>query len=442
MTRHCLWTEQSCMKQSYYNYIISDNEYTYWYNGLTNKFFRLSYGLSRKVQSMMDDYPDGSSLPDVLREHLINSGFLIDDGFDELTEIRRRHRENVESRNYSIVLMPTLDCNYRCWYCIQDHLTGSKMSLSTLEKLKRHIDYMIKKENIESLYIDWFGGEPLMYFNEIVEPVTVYALQQCHKAGIPFGVSATTNGFYLDSETVVRCGNLGFRQFQITLDGNKENHDKVKYNSSCVSTFDHVLSNIDRVIDFIPDVNMILRINYTHDNISKDIVAQVNRHIKISNRKAVLISPHKVWQESVDKSFETVMAGILEEFSKSGYRIQSWNPSQGFIPCYTNRKYYNAINYNGNVMKCTACDDLHKPDGPGRLPEDGSVEWKDDTAVRYTEPTFENPKCLACKELPVCMGLCPREHVMGRDYCKHTVSDTTLQTSLINHLRNVYKTTS
>lgn len=49
----------------------------------------------------------------------------------------------------------------------------------------------------------------------------------------------------------------------------------------------------------------------------------------------------------------------MDLFEAAGYRVNRLDIIWDFVPCYANRKYYNAINYNGDVLKCTACNDLY-----------------------------------------------------------------------------------
>lgn len=53
-----------------------------------------------------------------------------------------------------------------------------------------------------------------------------------------------------------------------------------------------------------------------------------------------------------------------------------------FTSCYVNKKYYNAINYNGNVVKCTACNDIHKDKTKGNLLSNGHIVWDDSFDVK------------------------------------------------------------
>ena len=226
---------------------------------------------------------------------------------------------------------------------------------------------MIDKEKIESLHLEWFGGEPFLYFKDVVTPISEYAIQKCSEANISFINSSTTNGYFLSEDVIKKCGELKFRHFQITLDGNKQSHDKVKFQNGCESTFSHVLNNINRLITLNRDVIMFLRINYTHRNVSEEIVTEINQYIEEKNRSNIMITPRKVWQEEIDPDFHDSLTRILDRFKSAGYGVEYWNPIVDFIPCYTNKKYYNAINYNGHIVKCTACDDLYDPSPKGIL---------------------------------------------------------------------------
>ena len=319
------------MKVSKYNYFVYDEGFSYWFNGVSRNFFRLSRGLGMKMETLMSDLDNLRDTSSTFYDKLSQGGFIINDDVDELDLLKHKAKEIVNSKDYFLVIIPTLNCNFKCWYCIQNHIP-SVMSLQTLDNIKRHIDYMVEKKGITSLHIDWFGGEPFMYLEQVVIPISRYAIDKCHQAGIPFVNGATTNGYYLGEETLNILKELHFSQFQITLDGDKSFHDKVKYQEGCVSAFDHVLTNINRIINNDDKVLLYLRINYTHSTLTSKIVEQVNRFISKENRGNIVITPKKVWQEAVDKKFAKTLKTILDLFSESGYNVSRISlPS--FTPC-------------------------------------------------------------------------------------------------------------
>lgn len=424
------------MKVSKYNYILYDEGFSYWFNGITRNFFRLSCGLGKKMEFLLSDLDLLQKTSSSFFDKLCQNGFLIADEENELAILKQKAQNNINSKDYFLIVIPTLNCNFKCWYCIQNHIP-STMSLQTLDSIKRHIDYMIEKKGITSLHLEWFGGEPLMYFKQVIIPISRYAIDRCHQACIPLVNSATTNGYYLDEKILDVLKELHFSQFQITLDGDKTFHDKVKYQKGCVSTFDHVLTNINKIINNDDKILIYLRINYTHSTLSSAILEQVNNIIDKENRKNIVVIPKKVWQENVDKNFEDTLNSITSSFSESGYRVSNFSlPS--FIPCYASKAYYSAINFNGNVVKCTACNDLYDEVPKGKLNLDGTITWSDHFDEKYQTLTYEKSNCIRCKYLPICMGPCPRNYILGMTDCKYKSEDVEIEHSLLGYLKQQF----
>lgn len=109
-----------------------------------------------------------------------------------------------------------------------------------------------------------------------------------------------------------------------------------------------------------------------------------------------------------------------------------------FVPCYANRKYYNAINYSGDVLKCTACDDLYDKEPHGKIGADGSIIWDKNFIAKYEAKSFENPSCLSCRYLPICMGICPRDY-RKVSYCKLNGLDMKIEDAIVNYIEATSK---
>ena len=428
------------MKASYYNTIIRDNGLSYWFNALSFSHFILDTKLSEKIEGLLDTPEEIKDNAPLFYDRLVDYGFLIPDDLDELALIRERNEKAINWKLYKLTIIPTLNCNYKCWYCIQDHIP-SIMSDETMAKIKRHIAYMIDVEGIEGLHIEWFGGEPFMFYDRIMKPLSLYAKKLCAEKGIPFTNGSTTNGYFINEKVAGELDDLCLHHFQITLDGNREFHDKVKFQNGCESTFDYVLGNIDRMMRNSDRIQLTLRINYTHDNLSNDIVGEVSLRLSPEIRKRITILPRKVWQKEVDRSYVNELYRILDLFEEMGFRVERWSPIRNYIPCYASRKYYNSINYNGHLLKCTASDDMYREEPMGYLEEDGSIHWNGDFGTAYQCKSFENERCLACRRLPVCMGQCPRNHLAGITDCCYDLTDETFEAALLDYLRHEHKVT-
>jgi len=426
------------MKASKYNYILNKNNLSYWYNGIEHTFFRLPIDLGEKIKELITTPAILLSLNEAFYNKLKSNGFIIEDNIDELNIIRAKYEEEINKKDYFLIVLPTLNCNFKCWYCIQNHIP-SIMSANTIDKVKAHIDYMINTKHIKSLHLEWFGGEPFMFFQKVIKPISQYAIEQCTKANLSFYNSATTNGYYLMPAVLEDLVLLQFKKFHITLDGPQKIHDRVKFQQGCPSAFQRTLQNIENILNISIDIIVWLRINYTQESLDDVIVEQINGIISPVNRSRVIINPKKVWQERVNKSIFKETSSLLNKFEKSGYKVVRLDVINNFVPCYASRKYYNAINYNGDVVKCTANDDLYAKDAPGHLNGDGSIAWRKDFKVKFCKKRFENDICLNCNYLPICMGMCPRDYNKEEFYCKMDNSDINIKNALINYIDSEYE---
>lgn len=376
---------------------------------------------------------DYTLLPEVFQEKLCHAGMIVEDDYDELETIRDLHRKASNSSCYTLQILPTLNCNYKCWYCIQDHVP-SMMTEKVMDKIITHLKKQLEREDVTELRIEWFGGEPLMFVPQIVLPLSERILKICTEANKPFSQGVTSNAYYLTSDVSKELGKYNFNHFQITLDGNRENHDKTKFQKGCDSAFDRALSNIVSMLNNIPEMHVTLRINYTYDSMDERIVRKVCDRIPSEMRNRIHIFPRKVWQEEPDKEKRTGYEEIWELFEKEGFFVKREALILNFHSCYTNNRNFLTVNHNGTVVKCTACNDMYTKEGLGNMDDDGEITWNDSCGTAYDLPTFEKERCLACKYLPICMGLCPRDHVRGLSYCKLEASDMSFEYEMLAYI--------
>lgn len=221
--------------------------------------------LVKNVLSNVDIY--SNQIPQFCRS-IKDQGFVVEDELDELEIISRKFQENIDKKAYKLVLLPTLECNFRCWYCVQDHdhISGC-MNQDVQDRICRHIDFMITKKHIESLNIDWFGGEPFKYFNEVMIPISNYAKEICRKHNIPFISTTTTNGYLISPEIIDKAKDLNFKVFHITLDGDRNYHNNIRQ-AKGESSFDVILDNINNLCFSIANVEILMRVNYDDHNLN------------------------------------------------------------------------------------------------------------------------------------------------------------------------------
>ena len=214
------------LKFSLYNNKILFDNHTVLYNSFTGKSVLIkNYTISTWDDLNIIIYDKDNTL----KNNLIESGILINEEINEVEELEKRVLEGINGNGeYTLHINPTLDCNFRCWYCYENHLVGSQMNDDILSRVKEYISKIIRRDDITQLSLGYFGGEPLLYFDKVAKRIILHAAEECRKYNKTLYVSFTSNGYALNDEIInflseYDCG------FQITLDGGKNDHDSTRF---------------------------------------------------------------------------------------------------------------------------------------------------------------------------------------------------------------------
>lgn len=418
------------MKESIYNYYFSLNdEKAVIFNGRTKRFFYVSERNFKEFKEIItnpDTYFDYYK-PFIFR--MINEGFVIDDRQSEISLVKTEYDDIINPNSWMLLILPTYQCNMRCWYCLQKH-QEIKMDKDIIARIEKHIDKYIRQNNIKHLYISWFGGEPLLEYDTIKE-ISSFAKSLCKKRNIGYTSGITTNGTLFDSNIIMEFRELGIYNYQITIDGVREQHNKVKRLPDG-SAFDQTIENIKKIAGIMPEASIVLRINYTDKSSPEEIMKEINSLIPIQLRNFITITPRKVWQ--VDASM--IPQKTIRKFRDIGKNdMYHYNGcTQGI--CYVSYKHFETIYPNGSVGKCDN-DDMF--DAKGELTSDGNVKWND--AYPFTRISLfnDNIVCNNCKHLPICWGPCPRkmdEMLIneGKITCIHTDPEQTMKEYILDYI--------
>ena len=387
------------------------------YNSLVNDFILMtnelydlySKTLSEDISKLAIIHPD-------FWEILISKHFIVSNEIDELQQTKEL--VNSFDRNqetYHLIINPTLNCNFKCWYCYETHINGSKMDNSTIEKIKMHIIKKLNCENIKQFTISWFGGEPLLYYHQVIYPILKFTNENIAKRNIHFNSNFTSNGYLINDKIVKEFSKLGINGFQITLDGHSESHNKVRYAGNKRGTYDKIVSNIIKCLK--NKIYVTCRINIskeTFNNIEK-IIDDFSILTSIEN-EYLEFSFNQVWQEKED--LHEKILEIIELFNNHNFATQ-YNRYRDTLrnSCYADKENHATINFNGDVFKCTARD-FNPENREGFLNKDGSIEWNQKYYTRM-DAKFKNSPCLNCNILPICNGSCSQKALENKDieYC-------------------------
>jgi uncharacterized protein len=286
------------------------------------------------------------------------------------------------------------------------------MDKSVKDSIIKHINYMVETENINSIELDWFGGEPLLGFEDTIYPLSKKIKEIALKNKLQFVHVITTNGYLATKEMIEKFKTIDLSHFQITLDGVKNIHNKVKKSSSNDS-YQVTVNNINEICNILEKPEIQLRINYTKQNLKN--ITEIIKDFPEKNRKFIKVLFQQVWQLE-NKNKPQNVEPILNKFKESGFRIEYNRINKKPTACYADKFYQAVINYDGSVFKCTARDFNDHKFSDGKLNSEGIIEWKEQKLLsRFNNSTFENKYCIRCKFLPVCFGPCSQKMLELKD---------------------------
>lgn len=129
---------------------------------------------------------------------LKNSHLIIDDEIDEYKLLVEEYKRVEYSGIYYLTILPSLDCNVRCWYCFEKHIKGSHLTLQQQERIFKYAKQVLDRNDINTLFITLFGGEPLLYFKEEVYPLLLRIKEYAESIDKYITLSVTTNALCID----------------------------------------------------------------------------------------------------------------------------------------------------------------------------------------------------------------------------------------------------
>lgn len=402
------------MKKSNYNIIVKHPGYVICYNSFTNTLLCTSENIYRAFEEL--EAKEFEKQYSKQYSAFLQNGFYIDDERNELDEIRLRHKQETFGHNkkFRLMVFPTQDCNLKCWYCYENHKPNTKMGHEVMENVVKYATNVITKGNIDSFVLSFFGGEPLLFFDEIAYPLSYRIKKMCDNLSIKYATFFVTNG------TLVTKENIGLFQeinsvFQITLDGCRDKHNKVRIQKKeNLPTYDKIIESLylisENVETIVDDQIVTLRINY--DNQTLKNIGELVNDIKGLDRRKFLIHFERVWQtqdSSEDEEQKLLLLNAVRLFIQNGFNVYIGNFKNRNVSCPAENHNFAIINYDGLVYKCNGRT-LNPDSAEGKLLVNGEIEWNQTAlARRLGRTTFENPMCVKCKMLPVCMGPCSQK---------------------------------
>ncbi|MCL2651544.1 MAG: radical SAM protein [Candidatus Azobacteroides sp.] len=394
---------------SKYNIFKREKEKTIGVNLFDTRLFAISNQDYKRILENKDCLTKLKENDPVLFDTMYKLGVIETDNTDIPAILLLRNRTAVFSdKNHRLIILPTLNCNFSCWYCYETH-TKMMMLSDTVCNIIEYIKTLIYERRISSLHLDWFGGEPLLGFDKIIKPIAVEAKKMCEDKEVNFWMTMTTNGFLIKESMIPFFKEHNLNVFQITLDGNEEQHNKVRYyGKQKKGSYATIVNNIGLLAK--NNIEVQLRINYTKDML--DTISDIIPFFSQNIRKNILLALAQVWQDRKNNAVNGDIWLLEKEkeiynlFEKAGFSVS--HPKIGLgksYSCYADSMTTAVINYDGRVFKCTT-PDFENEQEDGILTEKG-ISWDENRiAHRLAKATFDKKICFKCLYLPVCSGGC------------------------------------
>ncbi len=402
--------------------------------------------VSSDVAALLDRVTAGAA-PETADEHratalLEEHGFLVDSRDAERAALDRYLGEvKRDTTELHITILTTLQCNFACDYCFQgDHgdynERAEKMSLETASRVAAWIERELDRVRPERLVVTFFGGEPLLNL-----PVMYALAERLHGAAAARDVrplmNIITNGLLLTPDVVDRMLPFGLNGVKITLDGDRDVHNRMRPLRGGQGTFDRIIANIRQVagkcriavggnfdessVDSFPALLEFLKSQDFADRLSKVFFKPIVRTEPVSAKGIIPLTPVSAQVAAKDAFKGTCMTSVG---SGAGKACDSCNvlddkmtelraatrrlgfPTHDGVhngPCHVHKSHAHTIGPDGSLYAC--------PGFTGQLAmstghiDDRRDSWRESSLERFNR-LHPWKECGDCAFIPVCAGGC------------------------------------
>lgn len=416
------------------------------------------------VWRQMEDFSSESTLPEQSVQFLEKRGYLTnrsrEEEFQYVARFAHMLHEAQTKLHKTFGFIVSYDCNFRCPYCFENAISnhGKQWSKSvfTKEMVDKAYAAMEKIEPRKELHyknIFLYGGEPLLRENKkIVE----YIVLKGHQLGYKFKV--ISNGYDIDYFEEILSPDY-FTFVQITLDGNKENHNCRRFHYQEGDTFDKIISNIGVLLRKGIDVSV--RVNTDKNNfLDLDLLNELFERIGFAS------NPHfKIYSSIIRKYKENEDTdGCIDYMSIDTFNKQHQETYNDEIIHQDFAIYRRYLSYLKNKSRChlysAGCASqygcyLFDPYGDiftcletvgikeqiigHYLKED--LEWTEMRKHWFNRNVGNAPNCKICKFALLCGGGCLARAVHTKDgfLSSHCFKFRTVYPLSVNRAYSAYK---
>ena len=402
------------MRQSRFNLLVDKTDrHVLLFNSFSRGFVELEKEIYQKLEN------DSLDTDDQVTRELKKGFFLLDDDVDELKVLDARNRiERYKSFRLGLIILPTLNCNFRCDYCFEE----KKKIFMTPEIEDAVVKFVEgRAREIKQLKVSWFGGEPLLA-TKIIDRLSKRIMDLCEKHGVEYFSDLTTNGYLLNQKNIDWLKEIKVDKIQITIDGDRETHNQRRRLKNGGPTFDVILDNIKRAAGHF---TIPIRLNVDRKNALKakdllPILAENNLQDKVYVYYGIVVGLTKACKDYESSCMDPdeltrVMLLLHEDAAKSEYDFMHFPyPLTSVGGCGAMRPDFFVIDPDGYLHKCLNPVGM-KEEAIGHISK--PVGFTPGLVTYLTWDPMEDEECSKCDILPICSGGCLWNKLHGLHSC-------------------------
>jgi uncharacterized protein len=365
-------------------------------------------------------------LPEQVFQSLIKAKAIVPEEEYELSTVINENKKAIGNNGELYeVIQPSAMCQLGCDYCGQHH-AKHYIKEEMFDKIIDRIRYKASLKKYDSLFIGWFGGEPLMGLQQI-RKLSARLKELAASLGLEYGAKIVTNGLSL-KENIFRelATDLNIRQIEITLDGTAEFHDQRRHTKEKGATFDIIFGNLLKIVN-MEDYHQLgcsisVRCNVDGRNYTSvsDLIQLIAKH-SLQDKLAYFYpigvyswAGNDAHQKSITKEeYAQMEIDWMIEMLEVGL-MPSLLPRRNKQVCLAVSPVSEMYDPYGNIFNCTEVsltpfyEKTEYVLGNLRFTEASDIS-KSKPLVNWNDEVLEGKfPCHSCKMLPVCGGGCPK----------------------------------
>jgi uncharacterized protein len=271
-----------------------------------------------------------------------------------------------EASRYAVTVLTATSCNLGCGYCLQNTGQSSQspfappripkhlLDQDAVDEVGRFVQMQMAASGRTELTLLIFGGEPLLNPQGCTRLLSRLA---------PVGLShaeMVSNAVLLTPALARSLRGDGLARIQVTFDGHRADHDRIRVDHRGRPTYDRILENIQAAAD-ATDLAWQFRANISHRTIDRldDLVDDLARlrTPRVSSLHLALIDDIGIGypnQIRYTPELASRFTHIIDRAISAGLEVHATDPSLADCPfCGAFRGQTGAvINADGNLYSC------------------------------------------------------------------------------------------